>query len=424
MAKHTRRRMPKLSYTESQSIGYYASYRDPITNTPRRKRFGNVPVADAKIAYTRWLAEHMAGNGQAAKTKNRGPALTPLPSRPTSPRPPVHQPLSSGCLIAIADSLLRFEESRTRAEDETKSPSTIAYRVFLDRKKHLQDFLRHMTTRHGQGALARMVLADLVMEDVESYNQQIVRAGYSGSQVAKRMQIIKALINRAGRPEFGQQVLPWNWDAMDRQHGKATERRALPSLAQLKAILRATDARGQALIWMAIGLGFGQRDLAAVRVGQIDHEGYDLRRGKTGVERFGETPPMVWTAIQAYMQQHARDKGALLFTTRTGHPIVHGRSDSVVQWWGDLRKAIGETKQTLGGFYTLRHVGATEFGSRDGTSIIAMKRWLGHSASSSMADVYMKPVSPEQRELITWVRKSLATGQADLTTTERPKQPK
>lgn len=158
-----------------------------------------------------------------------------------------------------------------------------------------------------------------------------------------------------------------------------------------------------------------------MRVGQIDREGYDLRRGKTGIERFGETPPMVWNAIEAYLRDQPRDAGMLLFTTRTGYPLVHGRSDSVVQWWGNLRTEIGESKDTLGGFYTLRHLGATEFGSRDGTSIIAMKRWLGHAASSSMADVYMKPVSPEQRALITWVRQSLTTGQADLTNTTKKK---
>lgn len=38
--------------------------------------------------------------------------------------------------------------------------------------------------------------------------------------------------------------------------------------------------------------------------------------------------------------------------------------------------------------------------SRQGCSIGAMRRWLGHSASSQMVDVYMKPVSPENREVL------------------------
>ena len=77
-------------------------------------------------------------------------------------------------------------------------------------------------------------------------------------------------------------------------------------------------------------------------------------------------------------------------------------------------KRIGEECEGVGGFYTLRHLGATEFGSRDGCSIGAMKRWLGHSASSDMADVYMKPVSPENRPVVEWIRTALRTGKADL----------
>ena len=70
----------------------------------------------------------------------------------------------------------------------------------------------------------------------------------------------------------------------------------------------------------------------------------------------------------------------------------------------------GGTVFSMGGDDTLvvvRHLGATEFGSRKGCSIIAMKQWLGHSASSSMADRYMKPVPPEHRKLIEWVRETL-----------------
>ncbi|MCA9176051.1 MAG: site-specific integrase, partial [Planctomycetales bacterium] len=159
--------------------------------------------------------------------------------------------------------------------------------------------------------------------------------------------------------------------------------------------------------WMGIGLGFGQSDISNVRVGQIDEKGYDLRRRKTGIERFGETPPGVWEAIEEYLADTPRPDGELLFVTKNGKPVVHTRSDGVLQWWQRLRESIGETKDTLGGFYTLRHLGATEYGSRSGCSIVAMKQWLGHSASSAMADRYMKPVPPEHRKLIEWVRSEL-----------------
>ncbi len=165
------------------------------------------------------------------------------------------------------------------------------------------------------------------------------------------------------------------------------------------------------MIWMAIGCGFGQRDLASIRVGQVDKKSYDLRRGKTGIERYGETPPMVWNAIQEYLK---RQHGALMFITVKGMPVVHEHADSVHLWWSKLVKRLGEDCKGAGGFYTLRHLGATEFGSRTGCSIGAMKRWLGHSASSDMADVYMKPVSPENRPVIEWVRTALRTAKADF----------
>jgi len=123
---------------------------------------------------------------------------------------------------------------------------------------------------------------------------------------------------------------------------------------------------------------------------------------------------MVWQALEAYLRETERPDGGLLFVTRKGMPLVHGRTDSIVMWWTKLRKKLGEAGEGLGGFYTLRHLGATEFGSRPGCSIGAMKRWLGHSASSDIADVYMKPVSPETREVVEWVRQALETGKADL----------
>ena len=128
------------------------------------------------------------------------------------------------------------------------------------------------------------------MSDVEEYNRRTVEKGYSASQVAKRLQLVKALVDLAGRPENGMQRLAWNWDSREVFHGKPTKAKKLPTVTQLKKLLRASDARGRAMIWLGIGLGFGQTDLAEVRVGQIDEESYDLRRGKTGIERYGKTP--------------------------------------------------------------------------------------------------------------------------------------
>jgi len=132
-----------------------------------------------------------------------------------------------------------------------------------------------------------MLLGELSLSDVEGFNEWVVRQGYSFAQVNSRMQMVKHIIDRAGRPEHGGQVLSWNWDSRDVGHGKPVKVRPLPTRKQLRKMLAACDLREQTMIWMAIGLGFGQQDLANIVVGQIDRQSYDLRRSKTGIERYG-----------------------------------------------------------------------------------------------------------------------------------------
>ena len=92
--------------------------------------------------------------------------------------------------------------------------------VYDQRKASAQELLQFLNDRHGQGAVGRMMLADLSLEDVEAYNRAVVEAGYSSSQITKRLQFVKAVIDRAGRPEHGGQVLSWNWNSRDVIHGK------------------------------------------------------------------------------------------------------------------------------------------------------------------------------------------------------------
>ena len=402
--KPRKRRVPQLRFTRARGIGWHVSYRDPRAGTPRKHRFGMVTEEEARVAYHRWLADHLSDT-PPARSPGR-PVAKPAAAAPAS-TPHVTSAAGPGSLANIASSLLDSMESRVRQEGQPRARGTIDHRVFIDRRKHVRDFLAYLNEVHGPGTVGSLTIADLTMADVEGYNQAIVKKGYSASQVGKRMQMVKALVDRAGRPEHGQQMLAWNWDSRDTAHGAATDQRTLPTLPQLKKILAACDLREATMVWMAIGLGFGQRDLSVVRVGQIDRKSYDLRRGKTGVERYGTTPPLVWAHIEAYTREHERGDGELMFVTRTGRALVHGRSDAVHQWWRKLRESIGESKETLEGFYVLRHLGATEFGSRRGASISGMKRWLGHSAGSRMADVYMRPVAPEHRDVVAFVRARL-----------------
>lgn len=407
-----KQRVPKLCYTTTEGIGYYVTYRDPRTNSPRKHRFhikDKAQIKDAQIAYHKWLGQFL----ESGPPTPAGRRPKPLPPREGTDVLSIETPSASGSLLEVASGFLDALEARVRQPGAPRSRGTIAPAVFSDRRKHVRDFLEHINGEHGTAAAARLRITDLTMKDVESFNAWAVQAGYSASQVNKRMQAVKSLIDRAGRPEHGSQLLSWNWDSRDVAHGRPTQSRKLPTLSQLKAVLNASDTEHRAMIWIAIGLGFGQRDIASLRVLHIDEQSYDLRRNKTGVERFGDTPPLVWAYVAAVMEASRPGPRDLLFVTRRGEPMAHGRSDAITQWWSKLRKKLGETPESLAGFYTLRHLGATEFGSRNGCSIGDMRRWLGHGASSQMADVYMRPVSPEHREIVSWVRKRLASSKLD-----------
>lgn len=395
MGKHLKRRIPKLSFTKMQGIGWHCVFRDVATGKPRRKRFGSISKADAVAAYQAWLSEHLGGNVVSASE-----AVTPKTF-------PVTTAVTPGSLLAVASSYLRHEESRTRSAQGQRQQGTISPTVLAERKHDVQKFLSFINRRHGHGAVGRLSVIDLPMADVEAFNKELIAAGHSNALVQKRFMVVKSIIDRAGRPEHGEQRLSWNWDSRDVFHGKPTEGRMLPTLPQLKAVLEKCDERLEAIVWIAIGLGFGQGDLSAVRVDQIDEKGYDLRRGKTGLDRYGETPPGVWHAIQAYRNVEHRGERELLFTTRGGMPLVHGNTDTVHLWWRRLREGMGGLGKKLGGFYVLRHLGATEYGSRPTCSIGHMRRWLGHSASSAIADTYMRPVAPEHRAVVEFVRSSL-----------------
>lgn len=400
MAKRRTKRIPKLSFTNTRGIGWHVTYRDLTTGLPRKLAFGvreREREPEARVRYQGWLASYIGSSGVAHQSSM--PIKTKIQKGNTVGL--------SGSLLEIASSLIEIERDRSRKDGEPRRRGSITIGTFKDRNKQIHDFLEFLNTAHGPGAVGRMRIADLSMDDVEQYNQFIVKKGFSASQVAKRLQLVKVIIDRAGRKEHGRQVLTWNWDSRDVFHGTPPNERTFPTLRQLRRLLIAADRRGKAMIWLGIGLGFGARDLASIRVGQIIEDAYDLRRGKTGMERYGNTPRLVWLYVAEHQRQHRRPPGELLLMTRKGMPLVHGSSNAVTQWWEKLRKKIEKKNESLPGFYTLRHLGATEFGSRPGTSIGDMKRWLGHAASSHMADLYMRPVKPEYREIVNWIRAKL-----------------
>ena len=408
MRAHRKQRVPKLSFTSNRGIGWHVSYRSSETGMPKKHRFGlkqRSDKAEAERLYSIWLSDYL--NGKTPKTV-------------LSRAEPVHsaQAISTdqvrpGCLLEVANSLLNYEQSRMRDADSPRERGKIHPDVYRYRCYYTRKFLQHINATCGHGSVAQLRVDDLTMQQVEQYNRELVEHGLSSSAIKHAMQSVRHLILRAGRPEHGQQLIRWNWDSRDQFHGRAKRQRKLPTLDQLQRLLQAADPRGRTLIWTAIGLGFGASDLSALRVGQIDAQSYDLRRGKTGNDRYGDTPPLVWAYLNHHIAETGRSQGELVFRSLSGLPLASGRVNRLQNWWIDLRDQIDESKHTMSGFYVLRHLGATEFGSRPSCSISEMRRWLGHATSSAVADVYMRPIAPEYRQLIEWVRERLASTQLD-----------
>ncbi|MEX0877032.1 MAG: hypothetical protein WD114_06195, partial [Phycisphaerales bacterium] len=250
--------MPQLKYTELRGIGWHVSYRDPDTGLPKKHRFGDISQAEAERAYHTWVAAYLGYDERTAEKvsnatldKNRNGTTRRMSTSKNG-----QQAAVPGSIAHIASGLIRYETDRARESGGSRATGTISPRTLLDRKKAVKDFLAHINERHGVGAAGRMQLDGLSMDDVESYNREMVENGIAANTLNRKMQAVKKIIDRAGRPEYGQQVLPWNWDSLDRIPGRGTKAKKLPTKKQLEAMLSHCDARGRALIWMGIGLGF------------------------------------------------------------------------------------------------------------------------------------------------------------------------
>jgi len=70
-------------------------------------------------------------------------------------------------------------------------------------------------------------------------------------------------------------------------------RRAAFILVVLNGLPGFGTLRQRLWIWMGLGLGFGNDDLAQARPIHFDKDSYDMSRGRTGFQRYGEMRPMV-----------------------------------------------------------------------------------------------------------------------------------
>lgn len=184
MAK-ARQRIPKRRFTAWRKLGWHVAFGDRATGSPRKHLFNireREREAEARLLYDAWVLEHLGESANQAHPTRDKPRI----------RRAVTSNMLSGSLLEIASGLIESQRARARTDGGPHRRGTITARVFTDRKKHIHDFLEFLNDGHGKGAVSRLRLADLSMEDIEAYNRHIAERGYSASQVAKRIQLVKA----------------------------------------------------------------------------------------------------------------------------------------------------------------------------------------------------------------------------------------
>ncbi len=413
MAKHRKRRLPKLSEKPEPGTGrYYTSYRGE-DGKPRRKRF-SADRGASEIAYHRWVVEYF--DEEATITVNGIDAGSADKSLPV-----------------IANAYVQHEKNRVRPDGGRRVKGTISQRVSHDNKRQVVAILRWCKERFGDRLKTESFDRLMTATDYEALMLHFA-GRLSDSQINKHRQRFWEIVRFAKRAPF-EVVLPFDRDDVRKFGGTETRKqRMLPTVKMIQDLLKAATLRQRLWIWMGLGLGFGNDDLARARSIHFDKDSYDMSRGKTGFQRYGEMRPMVWAWLQAYLKENPREEDEPLFVTRTGEPLVwvksktedelingvrsrlptetpYKRSDAVAQSWKRLKKRAG-LEDWEEGFYVWRHLGATAYAARPGTGIAQLRTFLGHGKSDA-ADEYLKPLTPATKKVVAWVNKVLDASNAD-----------
>lgn len=406
------KKLPELSKKPEPATGrYYCSYRNE-RNQPRKQRF----TSDRRESMTllkQWLERNYTPTGD--RRFNNGA----LPEAAKSGEQP---------LLEVCEAFLNHEWKRVRGPDDERRKYTITPGAYRDTELALRKVGEYLAEHHPEEFNS---VPFNVLLRAHTYSDMMLAFSkkYSTSQVNKIRNSFWALARYAGRyPPFEQRL---SFSSMDvEKFGGATKpkRRPIPSKQQIQQLCRYTDAKGRLWIWLAIGFGFGPTDLAHCRPSSFDRTKYYLPRSKTGEERGGTTWPFVWTLLRDYLKACPRERDKLLFVTKNGLPIVRAEAkteeecrlgtatrppsenkcketNTVLQWWKKLRKTANVQ---VGGFYTLRHLGCTAYALRKDVSLLDVRTFMGH-ATSTMADTYLKNLTPNIETVAKWVNKVLSS---------------
>ena len=222
---------------------------------------------------------------------------------------------------------------------------------------------------------------------------------YASARLTKIVVVTRAILRWAHESELIDKMPRFGPDFS--VAGKSTPKgEKLLSREDVLALLEAADVKWKAMLLLAINGGFGNSDLARVKIADVAGEWLEMPRGKTGVDRRIPLWPETQAAIKDAIRERPEPQDSakeLIFLSARGGPLITvrpdgKRTDLTVEGFRRLAKDAGIYKPRMG-LYWCRHVTQTRGdAARDPVAVAAI---MGHK-DPSMAGHYRQTIEDER----------------------------
>jgi len=327
----------------------------------------------------------------------------------------------------VKDDLLLGRKPRPRGSDELEVANLCD--LFLASRERLRDTGELAAETYADYlAEAKRVVAEFgrttVVEQLTPADFADFRAklgkGVNLKTLEGRIARVRAIFNYADKNGLLERPLSKIWGtefAKPSQRSLKVLRRENPkslTAAEIWQLLDVAGAQTAAMIWLGINCGFGNSDVARLKLSDLDSEkGWlNLYRSKTGIDRrcplWPETIKALKVAIEARPTPKRPENSELVFVTKYGGSwLPKDKYNPLSQEIMKLREEAG-IKGKGKTFYALRHMLQTI--GDETKNYVAVSAIMGH-ADGSISGHYRETISDEALlEVSNHVRKWLLAG--------------
>lgn len=245
---------------------------------------------------------------------------------------------------------------------------------------HISDFAQ----RVNEGKRLRF-LSELDLEQYRNETLLLPKSDKTGRKISThtaraRLSTVKQMTKWGYQTKLIE-TLPRNLDGFSKVKHKTVE---VQTFSRKEIELLYTNANERMKCWMLLALncGYGQKDIADMRVGEISLMSRRIRRNRSKTKVL--TDHKLWPITIELLKQTGRFEAGLnerVFLSRFGRPLVSEdyrndkllRSDGIRTMFEKLRMKVG--LEAGRGFYTLRKTAATEIERIDP---LVTEMFLGH----------------------------------------------